>query len=114
MYLENNSFKRWGENQEKNLENYQTGQAIARGGLVPWLQKSTRTTPPWGENFPGGRYDHINSKNGWLLCDISIKDKLSLLKLSTALDACCNTSFGKIHGPAEKLCFFIYSLILSM
>ena len=64
------------ENQEKNLSNYQTGSAIARGGIVPWLQKSTRTTPPWGENFPGGRYDHINSKNGWMFPSTNYKSYL--------------------------------------
>jgi hypothetical protein len=28
----------------------------------------------------------------------------------TAFEACCNTSSGKMHGPALKLCFFIITI----
>ena len=64
------------ENQEKNLSNYQTGSAIPRGGIVPWLQKSTVTTPPWSQSFPGGRYDHRDSINGWMFPSTNYKSNL--------------------------------------
>ena len=52
----------------------------------------------------------ITATKGLLLCEISIKDKLSSLKLSTAAEACFKTSCGSMQGPAEKLCFFIIIL----
>jgi hypothetical protein len=33
------------------------------------------------------------------------------LKLSIASEACFKTSWGKMQGPAEKLCFFIFNLL---
>ena len=52
----------------------------------------------------------ITATKGLFLCEISIKDKLSSLKLSTAAEACFKTSCGSMQGPAEKLCFFIIIL----
>jgi len=49
----------------------------------------------------------ITSTKGLLLCEISSNERLSLLKSRTASEALSNTSCGKIHGPALKLCFFM-------
>ena len=54
---------------------------------------------------------HGDTSRMFKIGEISIKDKLSLLKLITASDAFCITSCGKIQGPAEKLCFFIITLL---
>ena len=45
-----------------------------------------------------------------MLQEISINDKLLLLKLITASAAFCSTSCGSMQGPALKLCFFIILL----
>ena len=48
----------------------------------------------------------ITLTNGVLRWEISKRDN-ELSKSRTASDAFLNTSSGKIHGPAEKLCVFI-------
>ena len=80
--------------------------------------RNSRLAPPCKNRieYPSGTFKSsftksfafcMTSKKGLLLCDISISERLSLLKLMTASEAFSNTSLGSIHGPALKLCFFI-------
>ena len=49
-----------------------------------------------------------NDYNGTNLNDISIRDNPLRLKSIIDSDASNNTCCGSIHGPALKLCFFIF------
>ena len=65
-------------------------------------------------NYRIGYGFDITSINGWLLCDISRIDKLEFSKFITAFEASLKTSSGRIHGPALKLCFFIFTYYVSV
>ena len=93
---------------EGDIVNVKDG--YARNYLIPkgWAKNATKNNIESTKNEIEAKQKREAKTRDNLESLAKLLDKLSL-KLSKASDACCMTSCGRMLGPAEKLCFFIYS-----